>query len=147
MAYMKLTSRGKRIRIEKVPFPREVSDMPIPLEIADKILKRINLRYASETIEPSISSDYDWIEVYSGQLPVRTKSEFEIAKEIGKRFNLKLKWMSFNKGEGLGEEGLKVNYELVFVMKCTTLEELKEASKKIAKAYSLLQRKLRKNKE
>jgi hypothetical protein len=105
--------------------------MPIPKEIADKILKGIKLRYCSETVEPNISSDYEWIEIYSSKLPVHKESEVKVAKRIGKRFNLKLEWMGFDMGEGFGKEGLKVNYELVFVMKCTTIKELQEASKKL----------------
>jgi hypothetical protein len=77
--------------------------MTIPQKRADAILKRIKLRYAGTTINPSINSDYELVDIYSNELPIRKKSEFEIAKEIGRKYNLELEWIDFSPGEGLGK--------------------------------------------
>jgi hypothetical protein len=117
--------------------------LPIPNKEALKILKRLNLRYAGLTIKPAIDADYEYIEVYSGKLPIYTKHEFKIAEKIGKGFNLELKWMDFGRGEKEIEEG-EVKYEPVYVARCATLNELKEAPKKISKALELLKEELKK---
>jgi hypothetical protein len=116
--------------------------MVIPQKRADAILKRIKLRYAGTTINPGINSDYELVDIYSNELPIRKKIEFEIAKEIGRKYNLQLEWMDFTPGEGLGK-GEKPHYELVYRLCCKSLEELKEAPKRITRAVSELKEKLK----
>jgi hypothetical protein len=113
--------------------------LPIPNKKADKILKGINLRYSSLTVEPALDANYEMIEVYSPELPIHTQNEFRVAEKIGARFNLKLEWMDFSRGE----KGEEVKYEPVYVAICTNLKQLKEAPSKINRAFSLLKKELR----
>jgi hypothetical protein len=115
--------------------------MTIPQKRADAILKRIKLRYAGTTINPSINSDYELVDIYSNELPIRKKSEFEIAKEIGRKYNLELEWIDFSPGEGLGK-GVEPRYELVYRMSCRSLNDLKEAPKQITRAVCELKKEL-----
>ena len=105
--------------------------MPIPRKEAHEILKKCELRYGGFMVEPTIDSDYKSIDVFSGELPVSTVKEFEEAKQIGEKYGLKLIIQNFTPGEGHPRSR---DNETIYVSACTSLDELREAPEKIAKA-------------
>ena len=118
--------------------------MPIPRKEATEFLKKSKLRYGGFLVNPSVDSDYERIDIFSEELPIYRKTEFDVAERIGRKYNLKLIFEDFSPGEGL-DKGMRPDYEPVFVLTCTSIDELKEASKKISESIIELKRELRKN--
>ena len=115
--------------------------MPIPRKEATEFLKKYKLRYGGPLVNPSVGSPYAHLDIFSDELPIYRKTEFEVAESIGRKYNLILKFEDFSPGEGLGK-GMEPNYEPVFVSTCASLDELKEAREKIAKAAIELKKEL-----
>ncbi|MHA1865453.1 MAG: hypothetical protein ACTSWZ_03010 [Candidatus Heimdallarchaeaceae archaeon] len=109
--------------------------MPLPRKETNEILKNIKLPYGG----PVMNSQYKFIDIFSNELPIYTKKEFKIAEEIGKKHCLKLIFQDFS----VGEKGEYTKYEPVYVLTCTSLDELKEAPKRINKATSELEEKIK----
>lgn len=109
---------------------------------ATTFLKKEKLRYGGPLTNPGIHSDYSYLELYSDELPIFSRKEFDVAEGIGDRHGLILKFRDFSPGEGLGK-GRGPNYEPVFIYKCTSKDQLEEAPKKIAEAIIELKRKLK----
>jgi hypothetical protein len=113
--------------------------MTIDKYTADVIFKSLQLRYAAPLTNPGIHSDYRYADVFSSELPISTKREFEIAEMIAKKYNLKLIFEDFSVGEGS-----RPNYEPVFVLTCHSLDDLKGASQRIDLALAELKLEIQK---
>lgn len=116
-------------------------EMTIPRTEAVTFLEKNKLRYGGFLVNPSIDSDYGNIDVFSHELPISGKKEYEITETVGKKYDLKLIFQDFSLGEGVGK-GMESDYESVFVATCRSLDELKEAPTKIAKAIAELEEKI-----
>jgi hypothetical protein len=108
--------------------------MPIPMEEASKIFKLCSLRHAGNLLGRNL---YSSIDLYSPELPISRKDEYERAEKIGKENGLKLAIQDFSQGEG--EEP---KYEPIFISVCTSVEELKKAPAVIAEAVVKLDKEI-----
>jgi len=117
--------------------------MPIKRDAATRFLEKNKMRYGGPLTNPSLDSDYKHIDVFSQELPIYYKIEFEIAERIGRKYNLKLIFEDFTPGEGLGK-GMEPDYEPVYVYTCKTFDELKKAPVIINKAINELRKELQK---
>jgi len=114
--------------------------MPILNCEADEILKKTRIRYGLCPSNPiRIDSGYDHIDIFSERLPITTNKEYDIAERVAKEHNLDLLYQDF----GLGE-GLQHNFEYIFSITCTSSDELKNASMKMASIISKLKEEIEK---
>ena len=102
--------------------------MPIPRDEAGKFLEASKLRYGGILIETTFDSDYSSVDIFSEELPVGKKEQYDRAKAIGKELGLNLIYQDFSFGEGENPP----DYQLVFVSTCKTLEEVLKAPEIIA---------------
>jgi hypothetical protein len=116
--------------------------MPIPRKEVIKFFRKNNLRHGGLLANPSVDSDYKFIDIFSDELPIYTKQEFDIAESIARKYNLKLSFQDFSPGEGIGK-GAEPYYEPVFIATCTSPDELRCAYEKIINATKELQNKLK----
>jgi len=114
--------------------------MPIPRKEAQELLQKSGLRHGGFTVEPTFDSDYATIDVFSGELPISIKREYETAERIGKRYGLKLIQQDFSPGEGKGE---KPQYESVYVLTCKSLRKLRKTPELIATAVAELEKEIK----
>lgn len=115
--------------------------MPIRRKGASRFLEKAKLRYGGFLVNPSFHSNYESLDVFSDELPISRKKEYEMAETIGKKYGLTLVFQDFSLGEG-GGKGMEPDYQLVFVSTCKSFNELKEAPRKIAKAILELEEKV-----
>ncbi|MEE9115355.1 MAG: hypothetical protein V3U09_00475 [Thermoplasmata archaeon] len=116
--------------------------MTIERNAATMFLKEEKLRYSGPLTNPGIHSNYNYLEIFSDELPIYSEKEFDVAKSVGGKHSLVLKFHDFSPGEGLGK-GVGPNYEPVFIYKCKSNDQLEEAPKRIAEAIHELKQRLK----
>jgi hypothetical protein len=104
-------------------------------------LQQSGCRYGGSLVNPSFKSDFDSMDVFSGELPVSRKKEYEQAEVIGKKHGLQLVFQDFSFGDGAGK-GMEPDYELVFAISCKSFEELENAPKRIEQAMLELEKQI-----
>lgn len=114
--------------------------MPIRRNGATSFLEKAKLRYGGFLVNPSSHSSYESLDVFSDELPVSLKKEYEMAETIGKKYGLTLIFQDFSLGEG-GGKGMEPDYQMVFVATCKSFDELKKVPNKMTKAISELEEK------
>ena len=111
---------------------------PLPRNEANEILNKIELRHGGSRIEPTVDSDYSFIDVFSGKLPIYYKKEFNTAEKIGEKYSLRLIWHDFSLGEGE-----LTKHEPVYVSTCKSPDELRKAPETISLAVAELKKEIK----
>jgi len=112
--------------------------MPITRKEANEFLRKTKLRYGSSSVDPTVDSDYEHVDLFSEELPISLEKEYQIAERIGSRHGLKLIHQDFSPGE----KGELTKYEPVYASTCKSLNELRKAPETIAKAIAELEKEL-----